>query len=270
MTTPILETYSTQSVAFDFTRLFASLRASIVQQLFAVWFGLPEYRDQNLDEWMGVALPIIQAGQETSALATSSYLEIQLAALGISESLNFDLEAVTGAALRNGTPPEVVYSRPFKVVWDALSKGHSIEEAIEMGANRLRQLIETDIQLSHTHASRSILSARKDVTGFRRVPTGAFTCALCLIASTQRYNKLELMPIHPGCDCRVAPIISESDPGQILDPNLLEDIHSRVEEMFGFSDRSGRAIDYRKLLVVENHGEFGPTLAKAGQKFTFI
>ena len=273
MTAPVLTNdFAATNVAFDFTRLFASLRASIVQQLFAVWFGLPDYRDANVDDWMGVALPIIKAGQETSAVATATYIDIQLGVMGMQTDNNLpDIASVTGGAIRNGVPPEVVYSRPFQEVWTALSKGHSLEESIQYGAERLRQLVETDIQLSHTHTSRSVLSKRNDIVGFRRVPTGAYTCALCLIASTQRYHKLDLMPIHPGCDCRVAPIIGEGPTGQIVDKELLEDIHKRVEDMFGFSDRSGKSLqDYRKLIVVHEHGEFGPTLAKAGNRFTII
>lgn len=269
MTTPILSNEAATNIAFDFTRLFASLRASIVQQLYAVWFGMSDYRDANIDEWMGVALPLIQAGQETSAVATTTYLQLQLELLGL-EPGNLDLPdmaLVTGEAIRNGVPPEIVYSRPFKEVWDALSKGYPIEYAIQQGANRLRQLVETDIQLAHTNTSRTLLSQRNDVVGFRRVPTGLYTCALCLVASTQRYHKLDLMPIHPGCDCRVAPIIGEEDPGQILDAEFLEQIHKSIEETFGFSARDARTIDYRKIMVVREHGEYGPLLAKAGNNF---
>lgn len=270
MTSPLIaaDQGSTQ-VAFDFTRLFASLRASIVQQLYAVWFGLPDYRDAQLDTWMDVALPIIQAGQETSAVATTTYLQIQMELMGGNSDFELpSLELVTGGAIRNGVPSEVVYSRPFQEVWTALSRGYDLQQAIEMGATRLRQLIETDIQLVHTNTSRNLLSNRSDVLGFRRVPTGAFTCALCLIASTQRYRKFDLMPIHPGCDCRVAPVIGEDSTGQVLDPNLLEDIHKAIEEQFGFSPRDAREIDFRKIVVTREHGEYGPLLARAGDRFT--
>lgn len=270
MTTPLmtLEQGATQ-VAFDFTNLFASLRASIVQQLYALWFGLPDYRDAQMNEFLDLALPLVQAGQETSAAATATYLQMQMELAGVDSNLEIPpLELVTGGAIRNGTPPEVVYSRPFVEVWTALKNGYDLQQAIEMGANRLRQLIETDIQLAHTNTSRRLLTNRSDVLGFRRVPTGAFTCALCLIASTQRYRKFDLMPIHPGCDCRVAPVIGEQDTGQILDSVLLEDIHRAIEEQFGFSPRDAREIDFRKIVVTREHGEYGPLLARAGDRFT--
>lgn len=269
MTTPILSA-DANTIAVDFTRIFAALRASIVQQLFAIWYGMPDYRDANIDDWMGVALPLIEAGTETSVVATTTYLQLQLELLGIDATgLEIpEIESVTGEAIRNGVPPEVVYSRPFKEVWTALSKGYPLDTAIDMGANRLRQLVETDIQLSHTHTSRTLLSQRNDVVGFRRVPTGTYTCALCLIASTQRYHKYDLMPIHPGCDCRVAPIVSSEPVSQVLDPERLEAIHKAIEDQFGYSPRDAREIDFRKIMVVENHGEYGPTLAVAKYKFT--
>lgn len=262
---------TTDLVAVDFTRLFANLRAAIVQQLFAVWFSMDDYRDGNIDSYLDVALPLIQASEETAAIATGTYLDIQMQLLGLdSPGSDVDLSLVTGEAIRNGVSPEEVYSRPFKEVWTALSNGKDIQEAVSLGANRLRQLVETDIQLTHTHTARRVLSNRNDVVGFRRVPTGTFTCALCLVASTQRYNKFDLMPIHPGCDCRVAPIIGSERPSQVLDPEFLEEIHKAVERQFGLSARDARTIDYRKIPIVQNHGEYGPYLAVRGQHFDTV
>jgi hypothetical protein len=252
-------------IAIQFTNLFAALRAALVQQLYALWFGLGDYRDANVNEFLDVALPIIQAGQETSAYATTTYLQFQMN----DDSLEVPpIDLVTGEIIRGGVRPEEVYSRPFKEVWTALSNGHDIAEAIRMGADRLRQLVETDIQLVHTHTSKNILGNRRDVMGFRRVPTGAYTCALCMVASTQRYRKLDLMPIHPGCDCRVAPIISEDTIPRVVDRETLDRIHEAIARQFGMSVRDARQIDYRKILLVENHGEYGPTLTVAKHKFT--
>lgn len=269
MTAPVLtrEPSGTQ-VAFDFSRIFAALRASIVQQLFAVWFGMNDYRDSDLNSYLELALPLVQAGQETSAVATTTYLQMQLESMGAgSDDIELpDMLLVTGESTR-GVPPEIVYSRPFQEVWTALANGHDLLTAIEYGANRLRQLVETDIQLTHTKTSRELLMRRNDILTFRRVPTGTFTCALCLVASTQRYRKFDLMPIHPGCDCRVAPVVGES-PSQVVDRDLLEQIHTAIEDQFGFSARDARGLDYRKIVVTREHGEYGPLLARAGDRFT--
>lgn len=255
-------------VAVNFTNLFSVLRASMVQQLFSMWFGLDDYRDSSIGRWMDLSLPLVSAARETSYTATSTYLQMQLEIMGSEDTITVPPFEVIDREIRNGVPLDEVYSRPFKEVWDALSRGKSLEDAISDGANRLRQLVETDIQLSHTHTSRNILSSKTDVAGFRRVPTGAQTCALCLVASTQRYNKFNLMPIHPGCDCRVAPIISEQSSPQVLDRDLLDRIHDAIAKQFGMSARDARKIDYRKILLTREHGEYGPTLTVAKYNFT--
>lgn len=266
MTTPL--PLAADTVAVNFTRLFAALRASLVQQLFVIWFDMESYRGGDLDGWLEQVLPLVQAGQETSANATAAYLDAQLQLLGLDSDLTFDPSLVTGGAIRGGVPPSEVYSRPMKVVWDALSRGLPLDDAIENGADRLRQLIETDIQLVHTHTARDIISREPRLQGFRRVPTGTFTCALCLVASTQRYRSFDLMPIHPGCDCRVAPVTSMEDIPQVIDGELLENVHKAIEKQFGVSARDAREIDYRKILLVRDHGEYGPTLTVAEHRFT--
>lgn len=269
MTSPVQEelqeeTLSSTQIAIAATAVYASLRASMVQQLLTLWYSLGSYGAETLAEFLEFAIPTVEASRDASVEATLAYMALQLENLG----LDFDVPDLSGVSIRNGMALSEVYGRPHKVVWTKLSEGVPFDLARDYGAERLRQLAETDLQLTHTNTSRTLLADRNDIVGFRRVPTGDFTCALCLIASTQRYRKMDLMPIHPGCDCRVAPIVSDEPTDQVLDRDLLESLHTAVEDMFGFSDRSGRKIDYRKLLVVKDHGEYGPTLTKSGNKFT--
>lgn len=97
---------------------------------------------------------------------------------------------------------------------------------------------------------------------------GEYDCALCMVASTQRYHKRDLAPIHPGCDCIVKTVTADYDPGQVIDEERLERIHDLVEEAVGRADRSGRAVDYRKIIIANDHGEIGPVLGFRGQRFT--
>jgi hypothetical protein len=108
----------------------------------------------------------------------------------------------------------------------------------------------TDIQLARTHASRSVLARKQRVVGYRRVLSGSPSCDLCAEASTQRYSKEDLLPIHPGCSCDVEPIYGSSDPGTIADDQAIPDNAGQV---------SG---------TVQQHGEIGPVLAVKGQAFT--
>ena len=101
---------------------------------------------------------------------------------------------------------------------------------------------------------------------YRRVLTGRENCALCVVASTQRYYRGDLLPIHPGCDCGVQPLPPGLAVNQVIDEDLLEQVHQITADRLGVSDRGGRTPDYRKLLTVSEHGEYGPTLSWAQPK----
>jgi hypothetical protein len=173
-----------------------------------------------------------------------------------------------------GVPYEEVYRRPFATVYTHLSRGAPLEEAVERGATRLAGIAEADLQQTYAHAAQAAMEAldvpEADRPRFwRRVLIGTGNCALCVIASTQRYRVEELNPIHPGCDCEVAPLFG-SDPGQVIEPDLLDQVHTAVEELTGDHDRGGRATDYRRLMVqmTREHGELGPMLVRPRDAFT--
>jgi hypothetical protein len=166
-----------------------------------------------------------------------------------------------------GVPPETVYSRPVIQARTMVSKGETIVEALQAGKRRLESLATTDLQMAKIRqGQRSLEHGGK--THYRRVLKGSHNCAMCIIASTQRYFVAKLMPIHPGCDCDVEPL----EPGRelVIDPEKLEAAHQKVKEITGISDRGGRAPDYRKLLVTNHHGELGDVLTWRGQKFTSL
>ncbi|MGV9364517.1 hypothetical protein [Amycolatopsis sp. NPDC003731] len=173
---------------------------------------------------------------------------------------------VTGTALR-GVDPREVYRRPGVQVWTSLSEGRTFDEAVKDGLRRAVSVAMTDLQLAKTHTARKVFENDDRVVGHRRTLTGSEDCAICRVAATQRYHREDLQPIHPGCDCGVAPIYGDSDPGQVIDRKGLEDVHDAVAERFGESAADARAIDYRKLILVENHGEIGPVLTVKGQHF---
>lgn len=169
--------------------------------------------------------------------------------------------------------------------------------AVGDGERRTRSLALTDIELAVTHTARERLRDEPQYRFFRRVLTGAESCGLCIVASTQRYRKQDLLPIHPNCDCVVAPILGDEDPGRVinstritdeesptgetrsgvpvysaedlLDADLMtDDVHAAIRETFGEMAFDARQIDYRKILLVKQHGELGPVLTVAGHKFT--
>lgn len=123
------------------------------------------------------------------------------------------------------------------------------------------------MQLAKVHASRQSMRGYPEEGQFyRRVLTGRENCALCVVASTQRYYRGDLLPIHPGCDCDVQPLPPGLAVNQVIDEDLLEQVHQITADRLGVSDRGGRTPDYRKLLTVSEHGEYGPTLSWAQPK----
>lgn len=236
-----------------------------------LWFSMGAYRDSDIDRLVALVVPHVQAGQIQVANLTEAYFQAVGARAGI------DVQYVTGG---RGVPADDVYRRPATAVYTALSNDKPMALAVEEGANRLGALIATDLQMAKVRqAQRSLQSA--GITAFIRVLTGNENCALCVIASTQRYWTGELSPIHPGCDCSVDQLPPGFDPEQqIINNDLLELTHATIEQKLGATDRGARDLglgklvgdkpvsDYTDLIVMRTHGEYGPTLSWRDEKFT--
>lgn len=231
-----------------------------------LWFNMSSYRDGDIDRMVSLIVPHVQAGQLQIANLTEAYFQAVGARAGI------DVQYVTGG---RGVPADDVYRRPATTLYTALSQDVPMALAVTEGANRLGSLIATDMQMAKVRQSqRSLESA--GISAFIRVLTGRENCALCVIASTQRYRVGDLSPIHPGCDCSVDKLPPGFDPEeQIVNAELLELTHATIEQKFGTTDRGARNLgrgnpvsDYTDLVVTHEHGEFGPTLAWRGEKFT--
>lgn len=259
----------------QFAVLRRNLSERLITTLVRLFVGLGSWRDDDADEFVAQAVPLIQGGQRSLAALTAAFVAAQA-----SEALGTTLappgvpddEAIE---LRMGIDAEQVYRRPFATVYNALAKakkGASLTSAVELGRVRLEQIAEMDLQQTYARASRAALQglpAEARPRFWRRVLTGLENCALCTIASTQRYTVEDLNPIHPNCDCQVQGIFGR-DPGQVIDPDLLEQVHTAVEELTGRADRGARAPDYRQLMVrmTPQHGEIGPLLVRPRDRFT--
>ena len=241
----------------------AQVRARVLAYISAVWSNSPAFRDTDVERIVARIVPVVQAGMLQIATLTNAYIGQQAVLAGVTWTSGVDRAIVN----YRGAPPEVVYARPAKTVYKALSEGASYTDAVAQGLARLVSITSTDMQSAKTRQAQASIGG-SGFKYFRRVLTGAENCALCAIASTQRYNRGDLMPIHPACDCGVAPLATSKDPGQVIDAATLELIHNEVEQVTGTVDRSGRAPDYRQLVVSNMHGELGPTLGWRDHKFT--
>lgn len=224
----------------------------------AYWKSLTHYRDSAMEEMIEAIVPRVIAGQLQTAELTRAYLAACARDLGWKLNIPaVDAELVTGS---RGVDPRVVYQRPGHSVYSSLAKGDPLEKAAAAGQLRLLQLIGGDMQLAKRSQSRRSMQAA-GMRAYRRILTGRENCALCVVASTQRYWVKDLMPIHPGCDCNSGPLPPNYDPRQqVIDEETLEQIHQIVHERTGTSDRGARTPDYSKLIVTTQHGEYGPVL----------
>jgi hypothetical protein len=254
-----------------------SVRARVLAYASSLWMGSPGFRDADVERLIARIVPVVQAGQVQVAQITDSYVARMAILAGVTSSDGVDAAAITGY---RGVAAEVVYRRPAVSVYTALAKGETFATASAFGLQRLTSIISTDVQqASNRQATKSI--GGSGFSGARRVLSGAENCAFCVIASTQRYRKTELMPLHPGCDCKVRPFTESSDPGQVLDQRLLDQTHDLIDAKLNVKDSNARNLgndkfstkgqpisDFTDLIVTNEHGELGPTLGWRVDTFT--
>lgn len=263
------QTAEATAVLNSYTQLSQTVRAVVLQQVLADWNALTSWRDKDIAGFVAKVVPKVLAGQDKMTALTGAYLNKTIAIHSPgAKTIPVPTKDSVGAAVRNGTTLKEVYTRAGPTVWRALQGGDSLEQAVAKATDRLTKQVQTDMQLSRTHASQEVTSKAKGVVGYRRVLTGNKSCALCVVASTRTYRKSDLMPMHPGCDCVVEPVIgTEYRPSTGEDDKaILDAAHAEIASRLGVDTNKAAAL--RQLTIVHDHGEMGPVLAVRDQVFT--
>lgn len=249
--------------------LLGRMRARTVGTVGVAWDALGAYDEDQVGRWLQMVVPVVAGAQRQAATLTAGYVRrTVLDAGGQPDDVVIDPEGSVGAAVRNGTPPEEVYRRPFVTVWTALKAGTPWVAAVGQGRTRALVAVQQDVQFAARQAAKDAMAGQPSIVGYRRVLGAGENCGKCITASTQRYHKSELMPIHARCRCTVAPIVGTLDPGQVINRERLDMIKAEMRKRgitFGTKDE-GR-LTHVRIDVVE-HGEHGPTLVDADQAFT--
>lgn len=227
--------------------------------------ALGNWRDDDVERYIRQIAPALSGIKRQAAKSTVAFYKAMAELTG----QDWKQPVITASdlstkELRNGVGTDLVYKRPFVDMRTVLSQGGTMTDAISAGARRAQSLAETEVQLARRNAGLKSRSANDRIVGYVRTLTGFENCALCYVASTQRYTRGDLMPIHPGCDCGEMPIYGTQDPGQVINEVRLEATHESIAKRFGVSARDAREIDYRAIKITD-HGEMGPMLTIRGQ-----
>ena len=250
----------------------AQLRDATAAVVGQAWDDLGSYDESDVDRFLTRATPVVDASQAHAVALTDAYFAAETGR----SPIGLPLDSLTGAAVRNGTPPADVYRRPFVQVWKALKDGTDWADAVSAARARVAGVASTDVQLSMRAAAANVMQQDQRIVGYRRVLTGK-SCAFCATASTQRYHRDQLLPIHGSCDCGIAPIFGDRDPGRVVNRKLLKDLKASGGPQYwkdqGISvDESGQVLkaDAPLKTAVHEHGELGPVLGDADHEFTSI
>jgi hypothetical protein len=212
--------------------------AGLVEDAWDAYAGLDDVSARRFTE---AAARISTAAQQQTAALAAGYLEANDAVLGRASSI-----VPTLPPIRNGVPTEAVYNRSIVEARRIVGNGGNVDQALAAGRARATSTARTDVILANRGAVSAAKAGRPWVVGYRRVLTGK-SCALCATASTQRYNIADLQPIHASCDCDVAEIYGNADPGQVINRELLEDLKATAAD-------GGRPDYWRGPYLVDERG----------------
>jgi hypothetical protein len=212
-------------------RLQDKVRALVAE----IWVALTGIDDAAMDQWLTAVLPVVAGAEQVASADMAAYLALMVAEMTGQPPVYVGVpaELVTGAHLRRGTSPEEVYARPMVQARSLLAQGLPYAETMTGAGRRAELLATTDVQSARLYASQAIMVREPRIVGYRRKLSGSHSCGLCVVASTRRYHKADLMPRHPGCDCTPTPIIGTEDPGVVLNRPLLDQAHASIAERFG-------------------------------------
>lgn len=123
----------------------------------------------------------------------------------------------------DAVPVEMATRDPFIAYWRALSEGNQWTDAVTSGVARAGAEGER-LVVSSARQTGDAMPAAARITGWRRVLSGN-ACTWCQYVSTQRYSTAESADFgHERCDCTVAPIYADADPGRVVNRDLLSQL----------------------------------------------
>lgn len=213
----------------------AALRSNATRAVELLWDSLPAYNRPDVDVWLERVLPVIAATQRQSVTITEAYLASALER----PPIGVDAAELVGSAVRAGTDPSEVYSRPFVHIWTALGEGVSYNDAVAAGLAQAKGSAAMDVQLSARATFEAVQQADDGIYGYQRVADGG-ACDFCQMIDGAYVKSADAMALHNNCGCSLEPLTAP---------------HPRVAKL-----PSG--------VAVHDHGELGAVLTSPEHSFT--
>lgn len=153
-----------------------------------------------------------------------------------------------------------------KELWERPAKHARMAHSTAVGLIYAQQLVRTNVQLAARDTWHQWTAGNERVGGYRRVLGAGKNCELCITASTQRYHRDDLQPIHSSCGCTTEPI-SEPVTARIVDgrPLSVGEVDDSTRDAL---ESAGLAVEDLPPVVVRQHGELGPVLTDARHAWT--
>lgn len=217
-------------------------RTAVSNQVALHWNNLSSFRDKDLELFINRVVPIVETGQQRAVSLTDAYLSRML---GV-QPLGLDLSKLTGASVRNGVSPSVVYARPFQTVWSSIATiGFTL--AVQKGLSRLTSTAEMDVAMSARDTLVAYAKQNDSIIGYMRV-ADASCCDYCQMIDGARTGPDEPQPLHNGCGCSAEPIYGSD---------------SISSDFTSFS--AGSIFEDAEI---HTHGELGPVITNKHYDFT--
>jgi hypothetical protein len=218
------------------------------------WRNLGSWNRADVSRFVELAVPAVTSAQRASVHLTDAYLAQAL----FRRPLGVNPADLIGAAVRNGTPPETVYERPFVNVWSALKDGKPFEDAFRSGLARAQSAAAMDVQLSMRATAGAVQSADEGIYGYERVADSG-ACEFCQEVDGAYVKSADAMPLHNHCGCGLEPLTAPDAHAVFLPSG------ARIREYQNGPLLSTPPPD---TVAVHDHGELGPVLTGAGEHFT--
>ena len=174
-------------------RRLLGLRAATASLVAEAWDRYGGLDDQALAAFSASASVVVDVAKANVATIATGFMNANDRVAGFPGLLVPELPVI-----RNGVPTDEVYGRSVITARRQIAKGLGFVEAMAAGRARAVSTARTDVVLTNRAAMAGGKASRPWVVGYRRVLVGG-SCGFCATASTQRYTRGDLLPLHPAC-----------------------------------------------------------------------